>query len=66
MVNVVPRKVPRPKPSGPAAPRFWPWDLPRHNIHHGTSSAFSNNVPRFKAVLKRTCSVSVLSNGLVA
>ena len=21
------------------------WDLPRHNIHHGTSSAFSNNVP---------------------
>ena len=24
---------------------FWPWDLPRHNIHHGTSSAFSNNVP---------------------
>ena len=26
---------------------FWPWDLPRHNIHHGTSSAFSNNVPGF-------------------
>ena len=25
--------------------RFWPWDLPRHNIHHDTSSAFSNNVP---------------------
>ena len=24
-----------------------PWDLPRHNIHHGTSSAFSNNVPMF-------------------
>ena len=24
---------------------FWPWDLPRHNIHHGTSSAFSKNVP---------------------
>ena len=24
---------------------FWPWDLPRHNIHHGTSSAFLNNVP---------------------
>ena len=23
----------------------WPWDLPRHNIHHDTSSAFSNNVP---------------------
>ena len=33
MVNVVPREVPR------------PWDLPRHNIHHDTSSAFSNNVP---------------------
>ena len=26
---------------------FWPWDLPRHNIHHGTSSAFSNNVPLY-------------------
>ena len=24
---------------------FWPWDLPTHNIHHDTSSAFSNNVP---------------------
>ena len=35
MVNVVPREVP------------WPWDLPRHNIHHDTSSAFSNNVPFF-------------------
>ena len=33
MVNVVPREVLR------------PWDLPRHNIHHDTSSAFSNNVP---------------------
>ena len=22
-----------------------PWDLPRHNIHHNTSLAFSNNVP---------------------
>ena len=22
-----------------------PWDLPRHNTHHDTSSAFSNNVP---------------------
>ena len=20
---------------------FWPWDLPRHNIHHGTSKVFS-------------------------
>ena len=26
---------------------FWPWDLPRHNIHHDTSSAFSNNVPLY-------------------
>ena len=24
-----------------------PWDLPRHNIHHDTSSAFSNNVPLY-------------------
>ena len=24
-----------------------PWDLPRHNIHLDTSSAFSNNVPIF-------------------
>ena len=23
------------------------WDLPRHNIHHDTSSAFSNNVPLY-------------------
>ena len=43
--NRVPRKVLRPKPSGPAPLGFWPWDLLRHNIHHDTSSAFSNNVP---------------------
>ena len=24
---------------------FWPWDLPRHSIHHNTPSAFRNNVP---------------------
>ena len=38
---------------------FWPWDLPRHNIHHGTSSAFSNNVPVYcelKAVNWSFCS----------
>ena len=29
---------------------FWPWDLPRHNIHHDTSSAFSNNVPMYSAI----------------
>ena len=45
MVNVVPREVPRLKPSGPLALGFWPWDLPRRNIHHDTSSAFSSNVP---------------------
>ena len=30
-----------------------PWDLPRHNIHHDTSSTFSNNVPEstFKTTL---------------
>ena len=40
---------------GPAAknPRglrplgFCPWDLPRHNIYHDTSSAFSNNFPNY-------------------
>ena len=45
MVNVVPREVLRSKPLGPATRGFWPWDLPRHSIHHDTSSAFSNNVP---------------------
>ena len=54
MVNVVPREVPRSKPSGPVPQAlrplgFWPWDLPRHNIHHDTSSAFSNNVPLHRA-----------------
>ena len=28
---------------------FWPWNHPRHSIHHDTSSAFSNNVPLFIA-----------------
>ena len=27
---------------------FWPWDLPRHSIHHDTSSAFTYNVPDLK------------------
>ena len=27
---------------------FWPCNLPRHNIHHDTSSAFSNNVPVYQ------------------
>ena len=54
MVNVVPREVPRPKPSGPATLGFWPWDLPRHNIHHDTSSAFSNNVPVVNEAVYRT------------
>ena len=29
---------------------FWPWDLPRHFIHHDTSSAFSNNVPLYNVL----------------
>ena len=33
------------KPRGLRPLGFWPWDLPRHNIHHDTSSAFSYNVP---------------------
>ena len=31
---------------------FWPWDLPRHNIHHDTSSAFSNNIPMYSVQRK--------------
>ena len=30
---------------------FWPWDLPRHNIHHDTSKAFSNNVPVYSQLV---------------
>ena len=37
---------------------FWPWDLPRHSIHHDTSSAFSNNVPLYPDVSSVTCQVS--------
>ena len=38
----------RSRPQNPRGLRplgLWPWDLPRHSIHHDTSSAFSNNVP---------------------
>ena len=49
MVNDVPREVPQPKHLGPVGPPlgFWPWDLPKHNNHHDTSSAFSNNIPLY-------------------
>ena len=33
-----------------------PWDHPRYNIHHDTSSAFSNNVPVY--TVNRMLSVS--------
>ena len=53
MVNGVPREVLWTKPLWACGPSgfglrplgFWPWDLPRHSIHHGTPSAFQNNVP---------------------
>ena len=44
MVNGVPRQVPRPKPEGPQARRFWPWDLLRHSIHHDTPKGFPYNI----------------------
>ena len=31
-------------PRGRRPRGFWPRDLPRHNIHHDTSKAFSYNV----------------------
>ena len=39
MVNVLPREVPGGQ--NPSGRRFWPRDLPRHNINHDTSKAFS-------------------------
>ena len=32
-------------PWGLRAFRLWPYDLPRHSIHHDTPSPFPNNVP---------------------
>ena len=49
MVNVVPREVPR------------PWDLPRHNIHHDTSSAFSNNVSMYDVVFNSIMAINKIS-----
>ena len=46
---------------------FWPWDLPRHNIHHDTSSAFSNNVPRTQTLEEshRTNALLLRNRGFV-
>ena len=46
-----------PNPWGLRPLWFWPWDLPRHNIHHDTSSAFSNNVPLQWSVYSVQCTV---------
>ena len=39
-----PQGVPRPKTRGTTGPEgFWPWNLPRDNIHHATPKVFSKN-----------------------
>ena len=36
---------PKAKTQGAAGPEgFWPWDLPRHSIHHDNPNAFPYNV----------------------
>ena len=41
-----------------------PWDLPRHNIHHDTSSAFSNNVPICQSVSVPHLAMSAIPPGV--